>query len=479
MQSVLNKPSVTWKLVTPFDPLRHLFSDVIQTNYLVETYICGCGRNAFIVKDKNQQMHYCCEECGNDVYCDANFALQHISSCLYSCDNTEKFVYEYKVDNTQESVCSLYGMKVPSTIDFVAQKVSYTLKPIYTVSITQDGEIQREYHLQVDDSVRFSMERNLLHYMQVKNPFSIPLPKELALSLESVCFFLQNKHLKEFDFYFWDLLPSNRAKKISIQEALMEFAGYPQKKSLKRAVYKHYTRQMDQHGRFNAIAIALFCKTIEDSNIAVQLLDLELDFLFSSTIDVDDMCRFVLFLKGYYSEKQLVNFFSSHQLIDRPFLFDDMLREFLDARVHLDETFHKVSCKPMALHDEFVRCTWSLRYRDISQENISYTPNALKPCVTVEGYEIRVPLTGEQLIKWAESLHNCMAGHFYMIVRHETLIYCFFEGKELKFAVEIANSNIVQASGKYNRELTPEENRVMQKWYKQIFTQIKGYQDAE
>ena len=287
--------------------------------------------------------------------------------------------------------------------------------------------------------------------------------------MDTAAFFLQNKHLKEFEFYYWSYTPKIKNKNLYINDALMHIANYPKAKSIKKAIYKNYMRQMETHGRFNSIAIEVFCKTIEDSNIAVKLLDLALDFFVNSSIDPDDVREFIFFLKVYYTETQILRFLSSKQLDNRPFLFQDMLNEFVVTKESLSAIFQKVVCKPIALHDEFVRCARIERYKYISQKNLPYSSEEIKPCIWFENYQIRVPLTGQQLFNWADYLHNCMAGYFDMIVEHETIIYCFFKDERLEFAVEISDTQIVQASGKYNRELTPEENMVIQRWHKQTF----------
>jgi len=62
-----------------------------------------------------------------------------------------------------------------------------------------------------------------------------------------------------------------------------------------------------------------------------------------------------------------------------------------------------------------------------------------------------------------------MAGYFEMIKIHETIIYCFFQEGILAFAVEISDDEVVQASGKYNANLTIEENETLTKWFALFF----------
>jgi len=89
----------------------------------------------------------------------------------------------------------------------------------------------------------------------------------------------------------------------------------------------------------------------------------------------------------------------------------------------------------------------------------------MKPCIVANTYQVKLPKTRKELLDWADELHNCMAGYFKMIQNHETIIYCFFQEGILVFAVEICDNAVVQASGKYNADLTFEQKQVLTKWF--------------
>ena len=468
---------VSWRLVTKFDDIRHLFSDVIQTDYLVETYICSCGENKFIVKHQDQRIDYQCAKCENVEFYDANYAWSNFTHFMRQHEDTA-FTYEYRIKYTWSALESLYIIKIPYSIDFVSQRVFYGEKSIYTLALTQGGKIEKSYIQQVKSHIITTINKNLVDEINNTDAFEFLKRKDKKITLDEAAFFFKNKHLKEFEFYLWDSAPKITNKNLYVNDALMYVADYPKVKSIKKAIYKNYMRQMETNGRFSSIAIEVFCKTIDDSNIVVKLLDLPLDFFVNSSIDTEDVREFILFLKAYYTETQILRFLSSKQLDNRPFLFQDMLNEFVVTKESLSAIFQKVACKPVVLHDEFVRCARIERYKYISQKNLPYSSEKIKPCIWIENYQIRVPLTGQQLFEWAEYLHNCMAGYFDMIVRQETIIYCFFKDKYLEFAVEISDEQIVQASGKYNRELIPEENMIIQRWYKQTFIQTKKKTNA-
>ena len=466
---------VAWRLCKDFNKERHLFVGSVTTDYFIELYTCSCGKNSFILKHQNQTIEYCCELCGNKEFYDANYALDHLADFLAHNDNGA-FVYEYNIDSSPTMVQSCYSMKIPYAIDFVSEKVFYTLKPIYTVTLLHSGRVKREYIQQLDGIICKKVEHNLLQYIQMHNIFHIPLPQNRNLNLDMVTFFLQNKHLKEFAFYYWESVAHLEGKTFSLNDALLFLAGYPQKKSIKKALYRNYTRQMEVRGRYNPIFAEVFCTTMQDSNLIVKLLDLELEELCSKDVKTEDIKELVKFLKQHYSEKQITRLFSSPKWFERPFLFQDMLREFHSAKEMLYKQFQKVQSHPVALHDSFVEYAQKNRYSSLLHKKLHYSPHQLQPCIAIEGYDVRVPQSGLELFSYAENLRNCMAGYFDGINNAQTMIYCFFQDDVLKFAVEVTNGTIRQASGKYNRELSIKENKVLQKWYKQTFMQLQKKQ---
>ena len=347
---------VSWRLVTKFDDMHHLFSDVIQTDYFVETYICSCGDTQFIVKHKDQKIDYQCAKCENVKFYDANLAWNNFTYFMQQHEDIE-FAYEYRIKYMYSTLESLYVIKIPYSIDFISQEVFYGEKPIYTLAITEDGKIEKSYVQQLENRVIATINKNLLDEVNDIDSFECPKPKNKKITLEIAAFFLKNRHLKEFEFYYWDSAPKKTNKHLYVNDALMYIADYPKAKSIKKAIYKNYLRQMQDRGRFNSIAIEVFCKTINDSNIVVKLLDLPLDSFVSSSIYPKDVQEFILFLKGYYTEKQILGFFSSQQLSEHPSLFEDILIIFtIIQKDGLDDIFQKVVCKPVALYDELVRC---------------------------------------------------------------------------------------------------------------------------
>jgi len=468
---------LAWRLTTDFNKEKHLFTDTLTLDYFVETYVCSCGYTKFILIYRNQEIDHICERCENMKFYNANLAWSNFAYFMEQELDTE-FEYEYKVEYTDNVVSSCYGIRIPTKIDFISQKVIYDMKAVYTVTLNQEGELKRDYLLQPPKKDKAQVEENLLYHINNCNLFDIPRHPKKKITFDTATFFLKNRQLKEFAFYYWEYIPKIDQKELYVNDALIYLANYPKEKSIKKALYHNYTQQMDQYSKFNAIAIEVFCKTMNDTNIIVKLLNLGSMFLIDSGLNTQEFCQLMIFLKKYYTEKQLFKLFSSQEFENKPFLFRDILREFITMQESIEHLFKKVACKAVALHDEFVRCGVEERYKYMFSKTLSYKAKEIKPCITMGRYKVRVPQTGMELFKLAESLHNCMAGYFDAIDCNETIIYCFFKDDDLQFAVEVSDGYIRQASGKYNRELLKEEEKVLEKWFQMSFTKIQGQANA-
>ena len=135
-------------------------------------------------------------------------------------------------------------------------------------------------------------------------------------------------------------------------------------------------------------------------------------------------------------------------------------------------------CTWIALHNEAIKCTESYRNIIIYNEELFYIKEEIKLSIKIQDYEIKLPNSGAELIAWADVLNNCMASYFDMIKIKETIIYGFFKDDELKFAVEICDNSLIQASGKYNNELEDEEREILTIWMKRSFENKDGNEIA-
>jgi len=459
---------VAWKLTTNFDKQRHLFFETIETDYIVETYICSCGYTDFIIKYPEQELKYICKECENTNFYDANSAWRNITHFLYQNLDLE-LSCEYNVQSSADVISSHYVTKIPTSIDFANHKVIYSKKTIYSLSLRIDGEFKENYSLRFDQKISSQLKNYLIQYIKKNNYFNIPHSGNKSLTLAMVLFFLKNKHLKDFDFYYWDDISKLEKKEVHINDALKFISNNPRAKTVKKAVYQNYIKQLDDNGRFDSTFVEAFSNHIKDVNILSKLLQLKFEHSVYNNIHKDELNEIIVFLKQHYSEKQLLKFFSSNVFNSNHYLFRDAVNEFLYDKDVIENRFRKVPCNIQALHDELVRCSREEGYKDIIDQKLSYSKEDMKPCIEADTYQVKLPKTGKELLDWANKLHNCMAGYFEMIKNHETIIYCFFQENILVFAVEICDNEVVQASGKYNATLTIEENKILTKWFELFF----------
>jgi len=459
---------IAWKLSCDFNTQKHLFADKITTQYVVETYICSCGFTDFVLKYLEDRVEYECDRCQNSEFYDANSAWKNLSHFLAQ---SKELVLNFDYDLFEEKrhILSRYYTSIPTSIDFLRGKVFYSKKDVHSVTLTREGELKENYSLGFSQTISSALKENLTECINEHNYFNIPKTEKKELTLAMAIFFLKNRDLKEFDFYYWLGVERLKGQELSIEKALQVITNYSNAKSVKRAIYKNYVTQMSEHSSFDFTFTEVFCKLIEDVNILSRLLSLNVRSSKHNKIESKSLYKFIEFLKKQYSEKQLLRLFSYPEFKSHKHMFRDLVREFMYNSNVVVANFHKVSCRVQALHDEFVRCTSEERYKSTFESSLSYTKKEIKPCVAIATYEVKLPNDGKELFEWAEELHNCMAGCFESIKNSEIAIYGFFKEETLVFAVEISDNELVQASGKYNTRLTTQEGKALYKWFKLFF----------
>lgn len=459
---------IAWKLTTDFNEQRHLFFEKVETDYVVETYMCSCGHKDFIIKHSEQKLDYMCQECENTKFYDANTAWKDI--VYFSNYHFDfEFIFEYDMQIMDDKISSIYIIQIPSDIDFSSRKVIFSKKQVCSLVLESDGELTENYLLKFNQEILATLKKNLTQYINNNRCFNIPDSGDKELNLTMASFFLKNKHLKDFDFYYWNKIEEFKAKDISIDGALEMIANYPKEKSVRKAYYKHYIEQLYNHGCFYSSFLEAFCINIKDTNILVRLLNIVFTDSLYRDIHREHLNEVLNFLTQYYSDKQILNLFSSSELQNNEYLLKDTLSEFNYSKDVIENKFRKVACKIESLHDEFVRCTKEERYKHIHNQILDYTNEELKPCIKTNNYQVKVPKIGKELFDWADDLHNCMAGYFDEIKNNKTIIYGFFEEDVLSFAVEISDKRVVQSSGKYNADLTIIQHDIFIKWFELFF----------
>jgi len=458
---------VAWKLTTDFDAERHLFFEKIETDYVVETYVCSCGVTDFITKHSNQKMTYICPACENSTFYSAKSAWKNIDHFIEQYRDLD-LMFTYSVNHTEVSVVSHYYVAIPKAIDYLKKEVYYAQKDVHTYTLNADGTFVENYLLRFSPTVVTQLKNNLQTYLNKHNCFGIPKSKEKSLTLKMVSFFFKNRNLKDLDFYYWRSVEMIQGEEVDVPSALQIISRYPKAKSVKKGVYQNYVDQFRAYGNYDATFVELFCEVIEDTNILTKLLALDLHETQAYIREKEGLVSLVRFLKQHYSEKQILKLFTSLTR-DNRILFQDLVSEYQYQVESVETLFQKVSCHVQTLHDEFVRCAREKQNQKIVHEKLQYGKEAVLPCVEVDGYQVQLPHSGKALLSWADILHNCMAGYFDMINKSETYIYGFFQEKCLCFAVEISGGKLIQASGKHNAHLSKEQKEVCGAWLKRFF----------
>ena len=464
------KSGISWKLTVDFDKQRHLFYEKLFTDYVVDAFLCSCGHTELIIRDQEQAVVYRCVECKNEHFYDANRAWQNYYAFIVDSDDLN-LSFEYRVTKKEDSLGIGYAVVLPRSIDLLRNRVEFGYKDIYKISINDRGDISKAYETTIDTLIFGEMKRKLVRYITMFQHFDIKLDTERKLTLGKIIFSLRHKYLKSPEYYYWkeiDTLLPDENRSYDIDQGIARISNYRKEKSVKRAVYEEYLRQIDEEHYFHPGCINIFSHTIEDPNILVKLLSMDsLKYMEHLWVELES---FVWFLKQFYSEKQIAKLFEFEGEDDEKlFLFRDTVEMLMYSHEAIEEHFLKVRCTVPALHDEFSRCQYQNKISQTSEHFFVYTKNELEKCVYLRGYKVWTPENNTELYAWGEHLHNCLFSYTSAVKEKRSTIYGFFSEEQLDFAVEIKNDHIIQASGKYNAGLDEEEKFILYEWFGRFF----------
>lgn|GEM_PF-2123349 len=470
------KPS--WILSSSLDTHDNLFLlNDIETNYIVDVYVCKCGKNEFIVRDEYKQK-YICQRCHNSLF----FNVEDLTS------NTNDFIIDryykdkIKLDFTCEFDIKPFNGKLKATaITQVPANIDYSIKKIFYKDVVINSlDFQADY-IPYQGSLPSSKKLLELandHYRFENIIDQSLLSKNANKKRKEIRFFINNFHFKDTEFMKWKSLDIFKNKDYTVDKALVTLSNDKQYKSVKKTIFLNYEFQFKKYKQFNPVMIDIATSRFTDPNHIVSILQLDFEpQYFDSKFDEElNMCKytyeFIDFLLERYTQKQVCDYLKKLEDTIR-FKFDiyyDTLVEFNYSNSILKKDFKKVKCTPNALHDELVRVSSIKRYSYMFDKKLTYTKKQLEPVASISDYIVKVPQNGAELYMWADMLHNCMASYFNNIQDNKTTIYVFFKDNQIKFAVEIDNQNIVQARGRFNSDLNSEENTILYKWVNEHFT---------
>jgi len=211
---------IPWKLTSQFDKEQHLFSNSIDTDYVIHSFKCSCGHVVFLIEHSFNEADYACPVCSNIDFYNANDARQDIGYFL-SQNSELELDYSFGISTCSDSIEAKYTTKLPESIDFLRKKIISSEKKIYGLSILSDGEKKESFEMEKNEDIFEKLKRNLIKQLnETPEHFNLPTSRETKLNLNNTTFFLQNKHLREFDFCSWIDVKSLPLENINIQEAL-------------------------------------------------------------------------------------------------------------------------------------------------------------------------------------------------------------------------------------------------------------------
>lgn len=458
-----------WKLSVEFDKEKHLFSDLVTTNYFVMVYNCSCGHNEFIISSSNEE-DYTCSICNNEVFYDANYAKKQLEYFLDSNKNL-KLEYKYELTTYKDKIRASYVTYVPSSINFMQKQINYTPVIKHFLEINYDGIIKKSCEDSFID-MNIKMRKLIEEYLN-KNieKLQLPNPGTKIMTLDKASFFFDNKSLKDFEFFYWEIDPLvYEDDELTLDKAFTIILNGRKEKSVKKAMFKNYASQIKNNNKYISNLPKIFIEKVDDPNLLIKFLNLD---IYSMPLNFMFVGRAFSILSEVYSSKQLYRLFCEVVNEDKrtSFLFNDLVHELItigDLKAVYAE-YKKLRCTLMVLHDGIIDYNIERRKKEILGKDIATNKINLKPCVHIDDYEVKLPKKGDELYQWANDLSNCMASYFNTIQNNQTLIYCFFINEKIDFAIEIRNNLVIQASGLHNATLDASQKEVLGKWIKRFF----------
>lgn len=468
---------IAWKLITEFDKEKHLFSELITTNYFVIVYSCSCGYDEFIVSTSDQENEYVCSTCNNKVFYDANYAKKNIEYFLQENENLE-LDYKYELNILNNKIQSTYVTYVPSGIDFMKKQINYAPVTKYFLELHYDGTIKKNCEDSFD-KIHLNMIKMINNHLDKNTKkLNLPNPGRKKMTIEKAAYFFKNRNIQDFELFFWEKTHIfYEEENLTVEKAFTDILNGRKERSIKKAVFENYHSQMKKTNRYDAALPEDFIFRIKDPNLLVKFL--KLDIYDRRVLSAKLMSSFFI-LSEVYSHKQIYRLFS--ELSDGServaHLFEDLINDLLRIRnlKRVFEQIKKPKCTLMSLHDSLSNYDREMRKKEIIGRDLNSQKSNQKACVRIDGYEVKLPKTGDELYKWAKELNNCMASYFYSIEAGSTIIYCFFKNQRIEFAIEVRDEQIVQASSIGNKILGDIQKNVLKKWQKRFFHATKEYE---
>lgn len=462
----------SWYIQKPLEKCNGLFKNE-KNEFIVHAFACKCGYTQIYINSLKHITHHC-QMCSNNYfYTIANIA-DNSNTLLVNIElkpNLEKLKDGYKAS---------FFLDVPIDIDINSTKLIYKKEKIYTIDISAQGEEKFYYKYTLSGYIKEYTEE--LFYKYIFNDIKKKLQNSNQLNFEQlkasekkeiVSYFVKYPSLSDVSSYFW-LRKSDTAlvdwycEQSTPYEALLTLANRKEK-SIKRALFNFYTEKMN-YKNFDPMMIVVICRIFEDSNIVCQLLeDTSISFGKQYTnYKTKYMLDLFKFLKLYYNKYELAKFI---QEINTNFkLFEDIYNMYNFQTNSLASYFTKVKVSLKNIHDEFMIAGY--RHYISSKYIFEYKDLYKDACIKTNTLEYKLPFTGEELSSWSIKLNNCLFSYAENIYKRHSIIYGVFKKKELVYALEIYNENIVQAVKHSNLPIQSKDMELITDWF-QVYLKEK------
>ncbi len=497
------KSTIPWKSTIDINTTRNLFSHCDEVlPYDIEFYICSCGCQKTVTKHKMQESEeHACSECGNETFYDATY---YCSSYAWY-DPIEKMPFyemlwenlkiDINYDATANNLFFLLNFQIPNFIELSSQKIEYQPQTLYSLQVNKHGNSSETLMVRFDFDFlldRRSYDRNYPSQSDLinKHPMlalfkkqmlnllikhslcdNLALVKYDCTSLQDISFFLAYSHLKEYGFVAWQeafLLPND--KPLGIRQALEYILNYRKEKSLKKAVFEDYEKQICTTKKYNFHYINSVCRYISDVNIATRMVTLKFKDDFAVNRSYAGVEKLFAYLTQTYSQKQIEKLINDFSLND-VYSFFDTLEMFSQFEDEMMQMIDKVKPECYVFHNAIVDYHRLVVAQKLFRTSFEYSVPQKRGCVIKEPYSIQLPQNGLELYEWSMALQNCLSGYGELIKDNQTTVYGFFKDNVLHIAVEINNNQIIQASSKYNQKISREDENLITTWFDEYILQ--------
>ena len=466
-------------------------------------YFCSCTKEFMLQTEINEPdaPDILCPICGNYYFIDVNDFVSKDRTKIWKHFKWDKLYF--KPDDAW-GISLIYQLPVYYPL---IDKIKLEDQELIYVELKEDGSVPVDiayksklvsrYSLFEDDVVKpfkslliDEAKEKLYKYIMMNKCKSIEWINDNDLNELSIddkfnylTFFLKHTHLKEHNFFFWEMDKIIEAtNKHTTQLQMLSFISNNRKeRSVKKALYTAYENSINTIGYY-PYSDYIFSRTIKNTDLLVKLYKIHpaiKEYLFTGwTFSI--AIEFIFFLKQYYTEKQIIRFFvediqDKKEHKSRLNYWRDTLQMIRTKNTlkQIKKHFSKVKLSPRKLHDEIVGIFHIVSYELDSKESFEYEEVYMSACSTCRDLEFKLPKTVKELSFWSKMLHNCMFGYSRRIHEQRSVIYGVFRKEELLYAVELNGLKIVQARAVSNSSVPKEDMRIIDTWKNNILEGLK------